>query len=129
MSGAEFINSIYNTKEKSMRLRIIIAAIVLLPAAFLFNGCALGSITTNQPIGVIYQDTRAPEVVQPANIVAGEKVGTATSQSILGLVATGDASIEAAMKNGGITKVNSIDHQVYNVLGVYVTHTIIVHGE
>lgn len=40
----------------------------------------------------------------------GAKTGKACAQSILALVATGDASIQKAASNGGITDVKSIDH-------------------
>ena len=46
---------------------------------------------------------------------AGGKVGTkegrACAKSVLALVASGDASIETAAKNGGITNVTSVDHE------------------
>ena len=49
--------------------------------------------------------------------------------SILSMVATGDASIEAAMKNGGITKVHHVDWQAKNILGIYGEFKTTVYGE
>ena len=40
----------------------------------------------------------------------GTKEGKACATSILALVSSGDASIEAAAKAGGITKVMSVEH-------------------
>jgi len=46
-----------------------------------------------------------------ANGALGTKEGKACATSVLALVSSGDASIEAAAKAGGITKVMSVDHQ------------------
>jgi len=59
----------------------------------------------------------------------GRKVGTATATSILGLIATGDASIEAATRNGGITKVKYVDYSVKNILGLFGEYTTTVYGD
>jgi hypothetical protein len=40
----------------------------------------------------------------------GTKEGKSCATSVLALVSSGDASIEAAAKAGGITKVMSVDH-------------------
>jgi len=60
---------------------------------------------------------------------ASTRTGEATCTSVLAVVAMGDCSIEAAMKNGGITKVNHVDWDVRNILGIYGTYKVIVHGE
>lgn len=57
------------------------------------------------------------------------KTGTSTCTSILGLVAEGDCSISTAAKNGGITKVSTVDFDVSNILFLYATTTVIVTGE
>jgi hypothetical protein len=58
-------------------------------------------------MGLIWTDVQAP-------IDAGDKVGAkegrSCAQSILGILATGDASIKAAAAAGGITKIDSVDH-------------------
>ena len=45
------------------------------------------------------------------------------------LFSQGDASIAAAMKNGGITKIHHIDTEEMYVLGVYAKETIHVYGD
>jgi len=55
-------------------------------------------------------------------------MGTAKATAIIG-IATGDASIAAAMSNGGITKVHHVDTEVTNILGIYATYTTVVYGE
>ncbi len=62
------------------------------------------------------------------NSVKPEKVGTATASGIICFV-EGDASLSAAMKNGGITKVHHVDYKVKNILGIIGEMTTIVYGE
>ena len=57
----------------------------------------------------------------------GEKQGRACARSILALVAEGDASIEAAARNGGITTIESVDHETLWTL-VYGEYCTIVRG-
>jgi len=58
------------------------------------------------------------------------KVGRAEVQQFLGIVSSGDCSIEAAARNGGITTVKYVDYEVFDVLfGAYSTFTIVVHGD
>lgn len=56
------------------------------------------------------------------------KEGKACADSILGLVARGDASVRAAMKNGGITEVTSVDHSARNFLNIVGQWCTIVRG-
>jgi hypothetical protein len=57
------------------------------------------------------------------------KKGEASFTSILGILATGDASLKEAMERGGITKIHHIDQQVTNILGIIATYKVIVYGE
>lgn len=56
------------------------------------------------------------------------KTGRACAKSILGIVANGDASIEAAKRAGNITQVVSVDFESENILLVYATFCTIVRG-
>ena len=58
-----------------------------------------------------------------------KKHGSATCHSYLGLCAVGDASIEAAAKAGGITKIHHVDFKSHSVIGIYAEFTTIVYGE
>jgi TRL-like protein family len=51
-----------------------------------------------------------------ANSVTAEKSGTACQSAFLGIVYTGDASIEAAKKVGDITNVHNIDGRLIGVI-------------
>lgn len=75
--------------------------------------------------GSVFTDITVPVT---ATTAGGSRVGTATSQTILGIVATGDASIAAAKRNGGITTVSSVDEKIHSILGVITTYTTTVRG-
>lgn len=95
----------------------------LLAMATLITGCA-----TQVPIGFILIDNTLPLQVGDA-AAKSTKTGTATSQSYLGIIAVGDSSIETAVKNGGITKINHVDWKVKNILGFIGEYTTTVYGE
>lgn len=59
----------------------------------------------------------------------GKKVGTAKATIILGFCFGGNYGIETAAKNGGITKVSTVDVRYYNALGIVQTRKTIVTGE
>lgn len=60
----------------------------------------------------------------------GKKVGTATATGYLGYIFLDqDASIRTAAKNGGITKISTVDIKQGNVLNIIVTYETIVTGE
>ena len=101
----------------------------LLATAFagLLTAVSLTGCTMVTPMnGGLYTDLTAVVALGPA--AGSSKKGEAKLTSILG-VALGDASLETAMKNGGITKVHHVDTKTKNILGVYGEYTIIVYGE
>ena len=61
-------------------------------------------------------------------IALGSKVGQAEVWSVLGVVALGDAGIEKAAKEAGITKVSHVDKKMWSILGVYTKVTYTVYG-
>ena len=56
------------------------------------------------------------------------RVGAAASSTYFGVWAEGDASIDAAKKNGGITTVSSVDEKINTILGIKTTYTTPVRG-
>jgi len=90
--------------------------------ALFLSGCA-----TPYPCGWLYTEVAFP--VAAGEGARGSKVGTAKSTSILGIVATGDASLKAAMQNGGITRVQHVDYNAKNILGIYGEYTTTVYGD
>ncbi|MBN2890764.1 MAG: TRL-like family protein [Bacteroidales bacterium] len=60
----------------------------------------------------------------------GNKVGTSKATVYLGILAFDqDASIQTAAKNGGISKISTVDQKQGNVLGLIWTYETIVTGE
>ena len=95
-----------------------------LVALLLCVGCAIAAAPVN---GFIFSDVKGP--IAATENGGGSKVGEAMAQSILGAVATGDASIDSAAKAGGITKIRSVDHHSWSILGVWAKFTTIVRGD
>lgn len=92
--------------------RIRTACLVAALAALTFG--AAGCMTVASPaVGSIWMDVKGPV---DAGDRVGAKMGTACASSIAGLIARGDASIATAAKNGGITKIDSVDHHSKNMV-------------
>jgi hypothetical protein len=106
-----------------MKMKLAAAAL----AAFLSTGC-LATATGGDTFafGFIYSGYKSGGAVGPA---AATKTGQACVSSILGAIATGDASIEEAKRVGGITQVAFVDHEQFSILGLYATSCTIVHGQ
>ena len=95
-------------------------------AATLFVGGCINA-PFRPPCGVV-TSIEAPLSTE-GNWDVTQKKGTATTTTVLGLVASGDCSVAAAAKNGGIKKVNHVDYRYKNILGLYQETTVIVYGE
>jgi hypothetical protein len=68
--------------------------------------------------------------VNATSNTVGSKVGTAKATGFLGvLFFDADASIRTAAKNGGITKISTVDVKQGNVLNIIITYETIVTGE
>ncbi len=60
----------------------------------------------------------------------GSKVGRAKATTLFGYLAfDADAGIQSAAKNGGITKISTVDIKTDNILNIIVTYETIVTGE
>lgn len=94
--------------------------------AIFFSSCL--AMSTRAPLtGFLYTSTKSPGAV--TNNSGASKVGTAEAMSILGLVATGDASIDAAAKAAGISKIHHVDEECTSILGIVAKYKIYVYGE
>ncbi|MBK8586981.1 MAG: hypothetical protein IPN88_16830 [Bacteroidetes bacterium] len=89
-----------------------------------FSSCA---IVKTPLTSFIYTDMKSPFAITSNS--NSTKVGTAKAQSILGIAATGDASIEAAAKSAGITKIHHVDEHSTGILGIVATYEVVVYGE
>ena len=102
-----------------------------LPVLIVGVGIAM-MVSACQPVaspllGMIYNETKYGDMVTSHDV--GTKEGKACATSVLGIVATGDASIQAAKNNGGITKVTHVDHSAKNYVGFYSEWCTIIRGE
>src|SRR5579859_5700301 len=93
----------------------------IIGAGFLLGACAHANSVV---LGGLYSDVKGPLAVSPQT--GSSKMGTASCSSILGIIATGDCSINAAAKAGGITKIHNVDFESMNILTFYATFTTIV---
>ena len=68
--------------------------------------------------------------VNATSNAVGKKVGTAVATGYLGILFFGqDASIRTAAKNGGISKIATVDIKQTSLLGLIVTYETIVTGD
>jgi len=94
-------------KEGKSYMKNLCLIIVSLSAlALLTSGC--GGVVASPLSGCLYTNVNAP--IDSEEGVADSKTGEACAVSILGLVAFGDASIDAAKKAGGISAVSTVDY-------------------
>lgn len=105
-----------------MRMLICVAA---LAAMLVMSGCAVMALG---PVpGAITIDQKGPVAVG-AGAGMGSKVGRAKAEGIL-LVSYGDASITTAAKAGNITRIQHVDNETLNVLGIYARYETVVYGD
>lgn len=99
------------------------SVLVLALGYLLLTGCAIahGPVTA-----AIVLDMKGPVAMGAAT--GSSKVGRAEAWGIV-VYGAGDASVAAAMKNGGITRVHHVDNETMNILGIYAKYTTIVYGE
>ena len=93
-------------------------------AAMFIAGCCTPTGTVSAAIMLDVKDSGA--YYDPS--VGDSKVGKATVTGIL-IFSSGDGSIKAAMDNGRITKVNRVDFEYQNILGIVAKKTTVVYGE
>ncbi|MBQ8445831.1 MAG: TRL-like family protein [Opitutales bacterium] len=106
-----------------MKKSLILASIAAVAA--LVSGCA-----GYTPRGAILTEVTLPYAVAEGSAkVDTLKVGKSQCKDLLSLIAQGDASIAAAMKNGDIKKVHFVDWKANNILGVIGNYECTVYGE
>ena len=78
----------------------------------------------------VYSNVALPLDTNLDETTLGSKVGESQIQSVLWAVAWGDAGMQAAAKNGGITTLRHADQRSLQVLmGIYARHKTIVYGD
>jgi len=119
-----------NTFDQTSRQRRgVIRPLVTLGVFSLVVGLS-GCMIVDSPIKgmmgteVIWGDIATGETADSRSL----KEGKACAESILGLLARGDASVRAAKQNGNIKEVISVDHSARNFLNIVGEWCTIVRG-
>jgi len=114
-------------KRKNVAMRTGSALGVAILAASL-SGCMIVDSPIKGMLGteVIWGDIATGEAGSGTPGVTKE--GKACAESILGLLARGDASVRAAKQNGNITEVTTVDHSARNFLNIVGEWCTIVKG-
>ena len=99
-------------------LAVVVCAAVLLPAC---------NIVASPLAGGLFQDTQAPFTATSADV--GSKLGTSEADTILGLVARGDCSINEAATSQGISSISHIDFHAYQIWFIYGRFETYVYGD
>ncbi len=101
--------------------RIVLATAIGVTS--LLSGCA-----TNYPMGGAYTDVTLPLQATNENGTSS-KQGKSSCISYVAMVATGDCSIDAAKRDGGITEVHHMDWKAKSILGIIGHYELTVYGE
>ena len=111
-----------------MLYRIGGIVVLVLFIVFSFTGC--GAYATSPVTGFLITDVSAPiGVGSGIRENLSVNIGEASAHSLFGLFAWGDASIQAAAKDGSIEKISYVDAHRVNVFGLYSKYTVKVYGQ
>lgn len=109
-------------------MHILKTVLAIIAASFLLASCATGP---SPIVGSVYTNLKGPnhgEYVSKVKKNITSQTGEACASSILGMIATGDASINTARKSVGIKKIQNVDYKFYNILGLYTKTCTLVTG-
>lgn len=96
-------------------------------ASFIFAGCASSPIAS--ALNFTTHSTGGDAGVAMDKTAKAKKIGTSSCTGILGIVAFGDCSVEAAAKDGKIKRIKSVSHDTTNILYIYSNYSTTVKGE
>lgn len=107
----------------------IILIVVCVCVAFMQVGCVMMRAPFMPPVGGAFTSIEAPLDVDYDSTTLGMRTGEASSHNILGLIAFGDASTQAAAMAGGLLSINHADYKILHILGIYTKTTVVVYGD
>jgi TRL-like protein family len=121
-----------NVYSGLVAMKMTTASLLALPLIASLSGCyaGVGAGAMHAP-GLLYNETKVPATHLAAQMDTDvvTKSGSAMCKSVLGLVSMGDCSVEAAKENGNISRVNNVEYNVKNLLGLYAEYTTKVYGQ
>ncbi len=103
-----------------------IGLIALGGSFMLLAGCLTAPF--QPPVG-LFSDIEAPLSIDHSKTAVTSKKGESSAMCILGLVAVGDASTQAAAQNGRLKTIHHLDYKYLNVFGIYQSTTVVAYGE
>ena len=96
-------------------------------------GCATPKSDFVPPLGGLYTNIKAPLMIDLDTTSIGQQSGEASTEYIYdpfltGMSASwGDCSLEAAAREGRLSKVGTADYEFMSILGIYAKTTVHVH--
>jgi hypothetical protein len=117
--------------------RLLCVVMPVLICLVCLSGCAvLYKAPVKPPMGLLYANYKAPLTVDfDGNPTGGNLIKASESKThyifipfiYIGL-AFGDAEIAGIAKEAGIETISYVDHEFYNILGIYARFTIHIYG-
>lgn len=104
--------------------RCMIRIISLCVAIVFFGGCA--GWVDSPARGIVFTWVDGP--IGATTYAQNVRRGDSCAFSLAGLVAWGDASINAAKAAAQIKEVSSVDHESLNILGIFGSYCTVVRG-
>ncbi|HZM00979.1 MAG TPA: TRL domain-containing protein [Planctomycetota bacterium] len=101
---------------------LLLALLLAAPLA----GCASPA---TQGIGLLRTSVRGPLVVSDRELPAEPKRGMSEVYTFLGLFAYGDGTVDAAMRQGGLTTLHHADYEYECLLGLLAIRRTFAYGD
>ena len=82
-----------------------------------------------QPTGVVVSSYTTPGSIANATVTP-QKAGKSCTKGVLWIAAWGDAGTDTSMRNGGISKIATVEYTNYSILsGLYSEYCTLTYGE
>ncbi len=102
----------------------VFATILSVLTLIAITGCGF---VADGPFGWMY--TNHTVSVATGSARTGSKVGKACIRSFFGAISVGNGSIEAAMRDGEINEIRTVNKENLSILGTYTSQCTVVAGE
>lgn len=129
--GQKWQHGLINAPDRAAGQKQVTMRMFLIPSVMSLVVGLSGCMIVDSPIkGVLGTEVIWGDIAtgKAGSATPASKEGKACAESILGLLARGDASVRAAKENGGITEVTSVDHSARNFLNIVGEWCTIVKG-
>jgi hypothetical protein len=93
------------------------------------SGCGYYYAPVMPPTGMAFSSVSGPMDIDAETTKVSPKMGESSSICVLGLFAFGDASVDAASRNGNLSNIEYLDYKYLNVLGFFQSFTTRAYGE